>query len=296
GDVAGASVAVAVAVAAAVGAAQGLWRRQGRLAWPVGIGALLGIAGLGLAIAIAGQGQEIFALVLILIAFFLVIPALNAVLDVTSWLVSRLLAGDLRRELHERRAAERRALTIAWHTAADLILAVLSMIALAWTLAFLFELYAQYGLAGALPEDSESFVRPMLQDAVLIPGPNAIWIVLMLLSTLVPTAIHMAFLLFAPLAVLSLPGRRRADLIARLEAYDAASDEDKTTTVRKVASYFARERLFVWIAAGATAVLGPLGIALLIDYVTDWHLLRDGGRFLYNVATHGIELALWLSR
>ena len=147
---------------------------------------------------------------------FLVIPVLNAALDALSLVATRLMLGHLRRGLAAGATAGRRALVIAGHTVADLALAVLSLFALAWLLAFAFEWAAQQGLFGAFDSEDGAFVRGMLDAAVAAPFRDGLWLLFMLATTFVPTVVHLVFLTFAPLAVIALPGRRRRELVARL--------------------------------------------------------------------------------
>ena len=152
-----------VAVAASVGVARGVWGWEGRVAWLAGIGVLAAWATLFL---VAGGGDET---VLILVAFFLIIPVLNAVLDAVSWVATRLMLGHLRGGLASRATAWRRALVIAGHTLADIALAVVSLFALAWLLAFAFEWAAQQGMFGAIDSADGAFVRGMVAAAAAAP-------------------------------------------------------------------------------------------------------------------------------
>ena len=258
------------------GASQGYWPIKWRLGWAVAVGFYLAYGVLA-AIWAVGDSHRFFLLAGM--TLFTMLPLLNGLLDMVSWLWTRWLAGRLYVELLRGFRVEARVATVLAHTIADLILAVIALILLAWLLAFAFELYGQAGLAGPIDAEHGSYVQPMIDDAMKGPWQNGLWVWLMLLSTLVPTMIHLTFLIAAPLAVIALPDRRRLELIERLEAFDRASREEQTTTVRRVATYIAQEQRVIWIVAAACVVIGPAGFLLTLVYLTDWQPFGYVGGF-----------------
>ncbi|MGI9509637.1 MAG: toll/interleukin-1 receptor domain-containing protein [Geminicoccaceae bacterium] len=276
----------------ALGVSQGFWPIMWRLGWAAAVGCYLAFGVLG---AIWATSDEQRFIILAGITLFTMLPLLNGLLDMVSWLWTRWLAGRLHDELLRGRRVEARAATVLGHTFADLALAIFALILLAWLLAFAFELYGQAGLAGPVDAEHGSYVRPMIEDAIKGPWQNGFWVWLILLSTLVPTMIHMIFLLAAPLAVIALPDRRRLRLVERLEAFDHASREEQTTTVRKVATYMARERSVIWIVAAGCVAIGPAGLIFALVHLTDWQPFEYVGAFLYEVALSAIGTALFLT-
>ena len=274
-----------------VGASQGYWPIGGRLGWGIAVGLSMGF---GL-LSAAWATTEIYRIFLLVgVTLYTLLPFLNGLLDMVSWLWTRWLAGRLLRELDGEGRGEARAATVLVHTFLDLVLAIFSLVLLAWLLAFAFELYGQLCGAVAGGSDHGSYVRPMIDDAMNGPWQNGFWIWLMLLSTLVPTAIHMTFLLFAPLTVVALSDTKRRELILRLEDFDQAERSEQTTTVRKVASYFARERHLVWSAAIASIIVGPLGLFTVIVQMTEWQASSNLINFLHTIALNGIDVAHFL--
>ena len=242
---------------------------------------------------IAFEGDQDF--ILILVAFFLIIPVLDAVLDAVSWVATRLMLGHLRSGLKARATAWRRAVVIAGHTLADVALAIVSLFALAWLLAFAFEWAAQQGVFGPIDSEDGAFVRGMLAAAAAAPFRDGLWLLLMLATTFAPTVVHLAFLAYGPLAVIALPGARRQDLVARLEGWDGADQGERDETVHRVATYFARGRLRVWFAAAAIVVLGPIGVGIGVHAAFGVGLWGALGAALVATADHAIDLAAALA-
>ena len=226
-----------------------------------------------------------------LIAFFIIIPIINGVMDVVSWAASRWMAAHLRKQLNARAALPWRVTGILGHTLADAAIALASLLALAWLLAFLFEFAAKYGVFGPLAGGEGSFVRGMLPETGVSPWPDAYWLVFLLATTLGPTAIHLVFLTFTPVAILALPDAQRRELIARLQCWETSDANARRETEDRVATYFARGRLRVWFAAAAIVVLGPIGVGIGVHAVFGIGLWGALGEALVATAEHAIAVA-----
>ncbi|MEM7190775.1 MAG: hypothetical protein AAF439_14290 [Pseudomonadota bacterium] len=130
----------------------------------------------------AGAGADVGQTVIIFTAILLVLPLINAVFDWPSWWVSRWLMGRLRQDAL-RPSIQRRSAALIGHLALDGALALLCL----------------FGLAIVVANFAHGIDQPQLwedySEARLTPfsGFGAAMTVMML-STLVPTAIH----LFSP--------------------------------------------------------------------------------------------------
>jgi len=138
--------------------------------------------------------------------FWLFLPVTNATLDWVSWCVSRWLAAKL--------VGNRGWVRIFGHLFADLVLATMFLFTMAAILPMAFAATDQLGqFANA---SQRIGISAQLGRTVVSPfGPNGIWITVMLLSTLVPTVLHMGAALAAiPTLVMSLKWRTNmADLL-----------------------------------------------------------------------------------
>ena len=217
------------------------------------------------ALALGALGKDLdFAAAFVI--FFVLLPVLNAAVDFISWLVTRELGRRLLGLVRAGAGAGTRAFAVVSHTVADFVLALALLLALAWLLGFFFEAYGLSGWMPGIAAQDHSWARGWLVPAIQVPFGAGLWITLMLASTLVPTAIHLAFMSFSGLAIVTLPDEPRQALLARLEGWSYASEDERKTTVPKVASYFARDRIFLWAAAifCSGAVLGLLGVAVAL--------------------------------
>jgi hypothetical protein len=137
-------------------------------------------------------------------------------------------------------------LVLAGHMAADLLAAVGLLYLLAMALPFVIELF-NLGCRGAgLQEPLQ--LRTFLALAVQRPWPNGIRVVVMLVSTLVPTALHAMVLVASPLMVWLGSDQKRQAIAAGLRA-----SEPEAWAIRKASWHL----VWTWVI-GITA---PLALA-----------------------------------
>jgi hypothetical protein len=254
-------IAIAILIAVA---------RTGAVSISIGIGAAVTIA-------------DIFTapLWLTFAVFFLILPLWNALLDWPSWAMSRWLGHDL----HDLMQGERRRLGTllqrifrrAWqpaafvlHIALDLAAAMVLLLALAALLPFvvqLFNLLATPALA----------LDGFLAAARDRPWPNAIWPVAMLLTTLIPTALHAGAVIIGLFLWLIQPTEWRRDIVAGLRSDGAALAWAATR-----ASWLL---ILTPLAAGLLVVLLAFGLVRLIG------LIEPVGLLLLDAAHFGIAAA-----
>jgi hypothetical protein len=112
----------------------------------------------------------------------------------------------------------------------------------------------------------------------------------MLLTTLVPTFLHVVVVCMSPLGFLFLSARRH-EWAKNLEAWDTLDKDTRSRTRRAVAAWMAHGRIFLWLAAGLVA------LALFTLMATAIALLHDGGfaDYVADAAFLGITLARWLA-
>ena len=146
----------------------------------VGAGAVVGVLGA----AEAGTGTDV--LILSYLLFFFVLPFFNGVLDWISLSVSRWFGRGI---VAESRSVRGLAGTVVL-ALADLVAALAFLFLIAWVLAFGVE---ALGLFYGLSLELGDYVR----DAVAHPWSRGLWASIMVLSTLLPTAIHFVLALAA---------------------------------------------------------------------------------------------------
>jgi hypothetical protein len=133
----------------------------------------------------------------VLLVFFFILPVINGFWDWLSWWVTRLLGRHLLVTLAPARALGGRAVTILGHGLLDFVLSAALLAAMAFLLAFGFEAYDQIAAA----QGQRAFdLGPYLEAAADHPWTDGLWLTVMLLSTLFPTALHVVVLLASPLA------------------------------------------------------------------------------------------------
>ncbi len=275
------AIAVAVAAVAAIAVAVGLFLKPG--AFPGSIGIIIAISS---ASALGGRGfVEEYSLVLLV--FFLVLPLINGGVDWGSWWVTRRLGAHLLRVLDGGVGALRLGLVVFWHGVADFALAAFMLLAMAFVLALGFEAYNQASLwtGPAHAFDLEVYV----DGAAAAPFTEGAWLSLMLLTTLLPTFLHVVVVWMSPLGLLFLSARREA-WADHLERWDELDDATRSRTRRAVAAWVAHGRIGLWLLAGLLA----LGLfALMAGAVA---MVHQGGfaDYVARAANLGIETARWL--
>ncbi len=233
-----------------------------------------------------GAGGLADDLAVVLIVFFLVLPIVNGLWDWLSWWITRALGRHLLGSFGGARGLGQRAVAVVGHGLLDLGLAAALLAAMAFFLAFGFEAYNRIAIAQR-GEDLPVFdLGPFLANAADHPWTDGLWLTVMLISTLVPTALHMVALLASPIALVTLPTEKRLALAGELETYDE-QPERQASIQRRTGRYVARERhaalavaagLFILLTAGVfeliNLLLGELGegqtIAQLVLGVARW--------------------------
>jgi hypothetical protein len=281
------AVVGAVAGAAAIGAATALRRHQGAFAG--GIGALLGF---GLTGGVVGTSRGLAdELVVPLIVFFLVLPVVNGIWDWLSWWITRALGRHLLTSFGAARGLGPRMAAVIGHGTLDLVLAVALLAAMAFFLAFGFESYNRIAMLQQGAEHPAFVLAPFLANAADHPWSGGLWLTVTLLSTLLPTALHMVALLASPIALVTLPSEKRLALATDLEGYDR-QPERHASIQRRAGRYVARERHAALALAAGLFILLTAGLFELINLLLGH--LGEGqtiAHLVLDVARWGIEAA-----
>ncbi len=212
-----------------------------------GIGSLVG---LGLAVGVvgsrAGLGDEF---VVALMVFFFVLPVVNGLWDWLSWLITRGLGRRLLASFGGSGGLGQRVAAVVGHGVLDLVLAVALLAAMAFFLAFGFEAYNRIAIIQRGQDLPVFDLGPFLANAADHPWTDGLWLTVMLISTLVPTALHVVALLASPIALVTLPtekrlaaGRRARDVRCAARAAPAASSGGPGATSRASAMQRWRSR------------------------------------------------------
>jgi hypothetical protein len=228
-----------------------------------------------------------------LIVFFLVLPFINGLWDWLSWRVTRGLGRHLLASFGAE-SLKQRALTVIGHGALDLILSVALLAAMAFFLAFGFEAYNRLAVAQRGEDLPVFFLGPFLANAANHPWTEGLWLTVMLLSTLVPTALHMVALLASPLALVTLPTEKRLQLAFELDTY-GQQPERQGSIQRRAGRYVARERHGALVLAAGLFVLLLAGLLALINLLLS--LIEEGetiAHLVLHVAEWGIAAARML--
>lgn len=137
--------------------------------------------------------------------FWFVLPWLNASFDLISWQVSRRLGRHLLRQIV---GDERGWLRQFWdnpltHMAADILAAGFLLFGLAWALPAVIRLYNRFieSLGSSAPLVLDDYLCTAAGD----PLGAGIWVTVMLISTLVPTLIHLGFVFASPFVAMFKP-------------------------------------------------------------------------------------------
>lgn len=268
--VTGAAVSVAMGVVVAIfgagagpgtatvtitGAAVGGIAGSGAVAGGVGVAVVVAIA-----VAVFGVGFLMFGFVDLYffaghVLFWIVLPLVNGFWDWLSWGISRALGTWVLRRMRWR--------TLARHALLDLGAAVLLLAGLVVTLVAVIEVHNILAVQpdGRVPLELKNF----LIDARADPwGAGGIWVTLMLLSTLVPTALHFVVLFVGGLTLAS-PYGLRMWLLRKIEGNPAT-----VPAVHRhwAALYFSS----VWVVGGLLVavlfVLALWGIAAIAGPVS----------------------------
>ncbi|MEM1342494.1 MAG: hypothetical protein AAGF68_09240 [Pseudomonadota bacterium] len=231
------------------------------------VGAVAGAFVGAVAFAAAGAGAGAYAIAVpgtfvsvIVLAIFILLPLINALFDWPSWWVSRWLMGRLREDA-QRSSIQGRSIALIGHLALDGVMALLCLFGLAIVVA---NFAHGVDFPGMWRSYSEARLSPF-------SGFGAAMTVMML-STLVPTAIHLFFALFA-LAVIRPPFAART-------AHWLQEDQEggEIGTQMPVALYltacagfalltlWAAGRLIIW---GLNGLVGGAGIWPLIFDTAD---------------------------
>jgi hypothetical protein len=133
--------------------------------------------------------------------FLILLPVVNALLDWPSWLLSRWLGRDLLKRLGGNRFQQ--LWTLSWHGTVDLLGAAVFLILLALLLPRAVGLFLD--VTAPLVGGPDAALGAYLCRAAQDPLGSGLWASAMLFSTLVPTALHLMFLIASPLAFWARP-------------------------------------------------------------------------------------------
>lgn len=208
--------------------------------------------------------------------FLIVLPIANMALDWPSWWISRWLGQHLLHQTCNETKISSSSAVIAGHAIVDLVVAVVFLFMLVVVLAFIVAAYDLWSIAPAA--DPPLILDPIIGQAAQQPWPNAIWIVTMLLSTLVPTFLHAGVLIASPLALWLVPNDKRHAIKIGLLIHDNPNPD----AIRYAAWY----QVHFWVIA----IVFPL--ALLAFFIAVINSLTDG------VAAHLVwaaEIGIWFA-
>ena len=214
----------------------------------------------------------------LLVLFFFLFPFANALLDWLSWIVSRWLGRRLQRVNEASSNAHggiRRWGVFLRHAGADLAAAVALLWLLAWTIPLTVDLYN--GLYVRLGRPEPLPLRGYLCAAAKAPWTDGLWIILMLVSTLVPTAWHLAALVMSPIAYRLRPsgplaldaltaGRGPVPMEFAPGLAEPVPDYETETNARdaaihRLAYYLVVTRPFAWFVGGVAGA-GLIGLVV----------------------------------
>ena len=259
-------------------------KRQGAFAG--GIGSLVG---LGLFYSVTpGLANE---LAVVMMVFFLVLPVINGLWDWLSWWITRGLGRRLLASFAGAGGLGRRAIAVVGHGVLDLILAVALLAAMAFFLAFGFEAYNRIAIIQRGQDLPVFDLGPLLANAADHPWTDGLWLTIMLISTLLPTGLHVVALLASPIALVTLPTEKRLLLADELESYDQ-QPERQASIQRRAGRYVARERHAALALAAGLFILLTAGVFELINLLLGQ--LSDGqdiAHLVLRVAEWGIAAA-----
>jgi len=137
-------------------------------------------------------------------------------MDWASWWVSRWLGASLLDTIDRAAGRGSKIVSLVGYMVIDLVVAVILLWLLAMALPFVIQLFnlwcREAGLTEPLP------LAAFLDQVVQRPWPKGIWVLTMLLSTLVPTALHAMVLIASPFMVWLRSDATRVRIAAGLSA------------------------------------------------------------------------------
>lgn len=212
--------------------------------------------------------------------FLIVLPVVNALLDWPSWLLSRWLGRDLLKRLGDNRFQQLWALL--WHGIVDLMGAAAFLILLAFLLPRAVALFLD--LTAPLVGVPNAALGAYLCLSAQEPLGGGLWATGMLFSTLVPTALHLMFLIASPLALWARPrGQQWKDRVAYLRGERMAppeSDLPESPLLREFAltdGGLLRETAtkVAWWRIRQTLVLYPAALLVAVSFLfVLWELIQ----------------------
>ena len=245
------------------------------------------------AVALAGAvaGAVAVAIILVILTFsggglttggvgltllFVTPPVLNAFLDWPSWWASRWLGRRLLAQLGGEAARWRRFAVLGIHGLIDFAAALLFLYLLAVALPFAIELFNLWALARgeAKPLELGAFLEAARQQ----PWPNALWVLLMLASTVFPTLLHAMALVASPVMIWLGSDAGRERLAAEL----TSSDPPPLSAVREASWHL----VWTWL----TAFVAPL-LMLALFLAAIGMAWEPVGEVLLGAAHRGVGMA-----
>ncbi len=226
--------------------------------------------------------------------FFLLLPVVNGVWDWLSWWITRGLGRHLLASFGGAAGLGWRVLAVIGHGVLDLLLAVALLDAMAFFLAFGFEAYNRIAILQRGQDLPVFDLGPFLTSAADHPWTDGLWLTVMLVSTLLPTALHVVALLASPIALVTLPTQERLALAGELETYNE-QPERQASIQRRAGRYVARERHLAFALAAGLFILLTAGVFELINLLLGE--LGEGqtiARLVLGVANWGIAAAQML--
>jgi hypothetical protein len=189
----------------------------------------------------------------------LLLPLANGLLDWLSWWVSRWLGNDLRKELVRAPAGRSMAKAVAKHASIELAVAIGLLLTLAFILGLSFGA-AGHGEIGGTQARGLRLAQTIADTAKnpwSIGEGGGLWFTLMLVSTLIPTAIHFLFLLASPLALIQAGKQKREGLRVQLVplSWDVMSADERSTLASQISRELVQRNLRIWVPAAMLFVL-----------------------------------------
>ena len=209
----------------------------------VGVGAGVGVGAFAVAVAVIFALPGNYTYSLLFATFFLCFPLINALLDWFSWYISRLFLKQASQETK----AYKIALDLFYDSLAAIVFMIMLCLLLPAGAELLNLLYAQFS-------DAHIDWQTMALTAKNDPWGKGIMVTLMLITTLIPTFIHLFLGLFA-LLIHSAAGKK-------LAAYLKKANDTESNTI----PFFAA----LWIEAyGFAVLLAMAGLIWLVLAVTN---------------------------
>ena len=265
-----------------------IWQQRYSLAMP-----LHATIGAFLAAGVFLVENSIAQVIVLFGGFFFLLPIINGVTDWGSWYWTRRLGTMLRQRLKENPNTKEFGILVFGHASVDLALGIAFLMALAFGLAFCFEVLHLLG-KGWFGTSLE--VSKAIELTVKAPIQDGLWLITLLVSTLVPTMAHLLFLIFSPLVLLGGDSRQRRIWAYELhpERFGELAEEEKFALTTDVAEwqYRRHRRPQVWGAAGALAVVLFITLVWIADAVLVWML--GEGYSLAQLIGYAAWTGVWL--